>query len=58
MYKFILIDWLLKMGKGNKARFDKKKAVRFTLIPGPIKDGKPSVLFKPVETQKTRLSKK
>lgn len=43
------------MGKG---KFDKKQAVRFNLIPGPIKDGKPSVLFKPVEAQRTKLSKK
>lgn len=33
------------MGKG---RFDKKQAVRFNLVSGPFKDGKPSVLFKPV----------
>jgi hypothetical protein len=44
------------MGKG---KFDKKQAVRFTLIPGPEKDGKPSVLFKPVDAErKNRLSKK
>jgi hypothetical protein len=45
------------MGKG-KGRFDKKQAVRFTLLPGPEKDGKPSVLYTPVESKKTRLSKK
>lgn len=45
------------MGKG-KGRFDKKQAVRFTLLPGPEKDGKPSVLYKPIESKKTRLSKK
>lgn len=45
------------MGK-SKGRFDKKQAVRFTLLPGPDKDGKPSVLYKPVESRKTRLSKK
>lgn len=45
------------MGKG-KGRFDKKQAVRFTLLPGPEKDGKPSVLYKPVESRKTRLSKR
>ena len=33
------------MGKKN---FDRKKAVRFTLVPGPIVDGKPTVLYKPV----------
>jgi hypothetical protein len=44
------------MGKG-KGRFDKKQAVRFTLLPGPERDGKPSVLYKPVESRKTRLSK-
>ncbi len=33
------------MGKG---KFDKKQAVRFTLVPGPDKDGKPTVLYKPV----------
>jgi hypothetical protein len=42
----------------GKHKFDRKKAVRFTLVPGPEKDGRPSVLFKPVETKKSKLSKK
>lgn len=42
----------------GKKSFNRKKAVRFVLAPGPEKDGKPSVLFKPVETRKTQLSKK
>ena len=42
----------------GKHKFDRKKAVRFTLVPGPIKDGKPTVLYKPVETKKSKLSKK
>ena len=33
------------MGKG---KFDKNQAVRFTLVPGPDKDGKPTVLYTPV----------
>jgi hypothetical protein len=44
------------MGKKN---FDRKKAVRFTLVPGPIVDGKPTVLYQPVETsRKSKVSKK
>ena len=43
------------MGKKN---FDRKKAVRFTLLPGPIVDGKPTVLYKPVQTRKSKVSKK
>lgn len=42
----------------GKHKFDQKKSVRFTLVPGPEKDGKPSVLFKPVETKKSKLTKK
>lgn len=43
------------MGRG---KFDKKQAVRFTLLPGPEKDGKPTVLYKAVESKKSKLSKK
>ena len=31
-----------------KKSFKSKKAVRFTLAPGPIVDGKPTVLYQPV----------
>jgi len=31
----------------GKNKFDRKKAVKFILVPGPIKDGKPTVLYKP-----------
>jgi hypothetical protein len=50
-----IIKIIVEMGKG---KFDKKTAVRFTLLPGPDKEGKPSVLYKPVESRKTRLSKR
>lgn len=46
---------IVEMGKKN---FDRKKAVRFHLVPGPEKDGKPTVLFKPAENKKSKLSKK
>jgi len=36
---------IVEMGK---TKFDRKKAVRFQLVPGPDKDGRPTVLFKPV----------
>jgi hypothetical protein len=42
----------------GKKGFDRKKAVRFVLAPGPEKDGKPTVLFKPVETKRSKVSKK
>jgi hypothetical protein len=42
----------------GKNKFDRKKAVRFILVPGPIKDGKPTVLYKPAENVKTRVPKK
>ena len=42
----------------GKHKFDKKKSVRFSLVPGPERDGKPSVLFKPVESKKSKLNKK
>lgn len=40
-----LLIFIVEMGKKN---FDRKKAVRFSLVPGPIVDGKPTVLYKPV----------
>mgnify|MGYP006897429747 CR=1 FL=1 len=42
----------------GKHKFDRKKAVRFTLVPGPEINGKPSVLFKPVESKKSKLNRK
>jgi hypothetical protein len=42
----------------GRTKFDKKQAVRFNLLPGPEKDGKPTVLYKAVESKKTKLSKK
>jgi hypothetical protein len=40
-----LLIFIVEMGKKN---FDRKKAVRFSLVPGPVVDGKPTVLYKPV----------
>jgi len=40
-----LLIFVVEMGKKN---FDRKKAVRFTLVPGPIVEGKPTVLYQPV----------
>ena len=42
----------------GKHKFDRKKAVRFNLVPGPEKDGKPTVLFRPAENKKSKVSKK
>ena len=42
----------------GKHKFDRKKAVRFSLVPGPEINGKPSVLFKPVESKNSKLNKK
>ena len=42
----------------GKHKFDRKKAVRFSLVPGPEKDGKPTVMFKPVDTRKSKVNKK
>ncbi len=42
----------------GKHKFDRKKAVRFTLVPGPEKDGKPTVLFQPANNARSTLSKK
>lgn len=47
--------FIVEMGKN---KFDRKKAVKFILVPGPIKDGKPTVLYKPAENVKTRVPKK
>lgn len=38
-------------------RFNKKKSVRFVLVPGTDELGNPTTMFKPVETR-TKLSKK
>jgi hypothetical protein len=42
----------------GKRKFDRKRAVRFTLVPGPERDGKPSVLFRPVDSKNSKLNKK
>jgi hypothetical protein len=42
----------------GKHKFDRKKAVRFHLVPGPEKDGKPTVLFRPAENKRSKVSRK
>jgi hypothetical protein len=43
------------MGKG-KQKFNKKEAVRFTLVPGFDENGKPITHFRPVETKKSKVN--
>ena len=43
---------------GRKTWFNRKKAVRFTLVPGPEENGKPTVTYKAVDNTNSGLSRK
>ena len=42
----------------GKHKFDRKKSVRFSLVPGPEVNGHPTCLFNPVETMRNKVGKK
>lgn len=42
----------------GRKKFNRKEAVRFQLVNGLDKEGKPTTLYKPIETKKSKISKK